>query len=108
MIIGVKERYPLEYCYQKIPVLDVTGEDLSPFFSSPSFDFIEEGRERGGVLVHCMQVRKERGKEGKRERRKEGKKERRKEGKRGKKGKMQKRQKEERKKEGKGERKEDK
>jgi dual specificity phosphatase 12 len=38
--------------YKRIPIFDNKGEDLLPYMET-SFNFIEEGKHYGNVLVHC-------------------------------------------------------
>lgn len=55
IIVGVKPRYPNEFAYRQIDAVDYTGENLSSHLVEESnLRFIDEGREKGGVLVHCM------------------------------------------------------
>lgn len=46
-------RYPEDFIYKRLPVYDSKQEDLLSHFES-SVAFINEGRTRGAVLVHCM------------------------------------------------------
>eukprot|EP00211_Chloroparvula_japonica_P008555 CAMPEP_0119155642 /NCGR_PEP_ID=MMETSP1310-20130426/51854_1 /TAXON_ID=464262 /ORGANISM="Genus nov. species nov., Strain RCC2339" /LENGTH=174 /DNA_ID=CAMNT_0007148243 /DNA_START=71 /DNA_END=592 /DNA_ORIENTATION=+ len=57
VILGVKPRFPLSFKYKTIGVVDYTGDTLREreHLNEETFDFLDEGRERGGVLVHCMQ-----------------------------------------------------
>jgi hypothetical protein len=41
-----------KFIYEYIPIRDESSEKLS-FYLSKAYDFIESGREEGGVFVHC-------------------------------------------------------
>jgi Leucine-rich repeat (LRR) protein len=44
--------YPEEFSYKVVRIDDHADQDLGVFFTE-CIDFIEEGRDKGGVLVHC-------------------------------------------------------
>ncbi|WIA16668.1 hypothetical protein OEZ85_013331 [Tetradesmus obliquus] len=46
--------HPAHFTYKKLSVSDQEDEDLVAVFQE-AFDFIDEGRMSGGVLVHCAQ-----------------------------------------------------
>jgi hypothetical protein len=53
-ILGVDEMYPDDFIYLTLPLRDIRGEEIFPFFSTSS-DFIRNAIKEGGkVLVHCI------------------------------------------------------
>eukprot|EP01129_Flabellula_baltica_P001240 TRINITY_DN11134_c0_g1_i1.p1 TRINITY_DN11134_c0_g1~~TRINITY_DN11134_c0_g1_i1.p1 ORF type:complete len:321 (+),score=53.75 TRINITY_DN11134_c0_g1_i1:125-964(+) len=51
-IVPPNEEYTTTYTFCSIPILDVDDADITRIFNE-CFEFIDAGREAGGVLVHC-------------------------------------------------------
>jgi len=53
VVLGFEPIYPKDFKYMNIRVRDVEQEDISRHFDE-AFQFIDEGRETGNVLIHCL------------------------------------------------------
>jgi protein-tyrosine phosphatase len=49
---GVQNAFEDDYNYKKLDILDTPETDIRKYFDE-CFEFIDEGRQRGNVLVHC-------------------------------------------------------
>jgi len=48
-----RPRFPTEFEYMVLDLQDCEQQDIMQHFTK-CFDFIDEGRQAGGILVHCL------------------------------------------------------
>lgn len=53
MALGLQPVKALDFKWKRIEILDGPGENIKKHFDETN-EFIKEGIERGGVLVHCF------------------------------------------------------
>lgn len=49
-------RYPEEFTYRQFKIQDTSSTSIEQYFEE-AYEFINEGKKRGSVLVHCAQAR---------------------------------------------------